>query len=427
MKSFSPNLFTLLIIFAICLNPVAIPLTKERNFHENAPLPSNSESWYYITKNLDTTKLATDLNDDIIVVGKDWYDNIILFKLNSSGSLLFEKNLTLNLDFAYYYISEISVDSYNCIYVTGVFFSVNSERDLFLIKFDVLGNMLWIRTWGGDENEYVYGMSVDTNDNIYISGHTSSYSVFGVWNIFLVKYNNTGNFKWAQVWGSNTTNSNCYALATDSNDNIYITGYVSNNSDIKGCLIKYNCSGALQWNITLNSELRDVVVDLQNNIYSIARGPSYSQLTILKYNPEGTEVWNNSYTINDYFSSSIALDPSGNIYIGGSVYLYSVPDIYDMFIMKCNNSGSFQWHIQFGTYYYENFRGITCDSLGNVYLLSESRNNDHFIVLFKNPTNGLKLFQQTINGYIIILFCSVIIISMTSIMLLIVKFKKSQY
>lgn len=429
MKSFSPNIFILLIIFAICLTPVAIPLTKEKNLHENAPLTSNSESWYYIINNLGTTKLTTDLNNAIIVVGVDWYDNIILLKINNSGFLLFEKNLTLNLNYAYYYICGISVDSYNSIYVSGVFCS--DERDLFLIKFDTHGHMLWIRTWGGNDAELVTGISVDTNDNIYISGYTNSYSgVFGVWNIFLVKYNSTGNFNWARIWGSNTNDSISYALATDSADNIYIAGCFGS----RGCLIKYNSSSSFQWNITLDdfSELRDLAVDLQNNIYTISRGPSNSQLSILKYNDDGISLWNKSYTINYFLSSAIALDSPGSIYIGGSISLNSGSDVYDMFIMKCNNSGSFQWYIQFGTYYYENFRGITCDSLGNVYLLSESRHtsNKYFIiVLFKNPTNGLKLFQQAlqefINGYIIILFCGVIIISIISIMFLILKFKKS--
>jgi len=421
MKSFSLKLFTFLIIFEICLNPVKVSFTNERDFYEYGPLPSNTESWYYITKNLDTTELVTDLNDDIIVVGKDWFDNIILLKLNSSGFLLFEKNFTLNLNYAYYYISAISVDSFNCIYVSGIFFSVSNARDLFLIKFDVLGNMLWTRTWGGNDNEYVCGISVDSNDSIYISGYTSSYSgIFGVWQIFLVKYNNTGNFKWSELWGSGSTSCISNALVTDSTDNIYIAGRFGS----KGCLLKYNYNNTLQWNITLVSELHDLAVDLQNNIYTIASS-GYSQLSILKFNDDGILLWNKTYYIDDYLASSIVLDSSDNIYIGGSISLNSVPDFYDMFIMKCNNSGSFQSYIQFGTSYYENFRGITCDSLGNVYLLSESRNNDHIIVLFKNPKNGLKLFQRSINGYIIVLFCSVIIVSITCIMILKVKFKKS--
>ena len=195
---------------------------------------------------------------------------------------------------------------------------------------------------------------------------------FKAWNIFLVKYNNTGDFQWAQVWVSNTTNSFCYALATDSNNNVYIAGQTG---PTRGSLAKYNYSGSLQWNITLDNytELRDLAVDLHDNIYTISENSYYSQIYILKYNVDGNSLWNKSYTIDDISTSSIALDSFGNIYIGGSISLDSSRDIYDMFIMKCNNSGSFQWYIQFGTYSYENFRGVACDSLGNVYLLSESR------------------------------------------------------
>lgn len=429
MKSVSIKLCAILIIFTVCSNPMSLPLTKERDFHENDLSLSNNESWHYVIKNLYTTELMMDLNNDIIVVGRDMYDNIILLKLNSSGFLMFERNLTLNLNYGYYYFSAITVDSNNCIYVSGLYFSLFKNKNLFLIKFDVLGNMLWTRTWGGKEHEYVNAMSVDTNDSIYLSGYTNSFSEdFGAWNIFLVKYNNTGDFQWAQVWVSNTTNSFCYALATDSTNNVYIAGETGST---KGCLTKYNYSGSLQWNITLDNytELRDVAVDLHDNIYTISENSYYSQLYILKYNVDGNSLWNKSYTIDDISTSSIALDSFGNIYIGGSISLDSSRDIYDMFIMKCNNSGSFQWYIQFGTYSYENFRGVACDSLGNVYLLSESRNDDILIVLFKNPTNGLKLFQHSIgsiNGYIVILLYSATIISITIIMFLIVKFKKSE-
>jgi hypothetical protein len=402
------------------------PFIKERNFRKNDLSLSNDESWQYVIKNLYTTELVADLNNDVIVVGRDMYDNIILLKLNSSGFLLFEKNLTLQLNYGYYYFKAISVGYNNCIYVSGIYYSLYNNRNLFLIKFDVLGNMLWTRTWGGKEHEYVNAMSVDTNDSIYLSGYTNSFSEdFKAWNIFLVKYNNTGDFQWAQVWVSNTTNSICNALATDSNNNIYMAGQTGST---RGSLAKYNYSGSLQWNITLNNyiELRDVAVDLHGNIYSISESSYYSQLYILKYNDDGISLWNKSYTINDIATSSIALDSSGNIYIGGSISLYSGQDTYDMFIMKCNNSGSFQWYIQFGTYSYENFRGVACDSLGNVYLLSESRNDDIIIVIFKNPTNGLKLFQHSINGYFVILLYSATIISITIIMFLIVKFKKCE-
>jgi len=83
--------------------------------------------------------------------------------------------------------------------------------DLFIQKLDSLGNLLWVKQIGGPDNEDLGGLSIDENDNIYITGYytgtvdfdpgTSTYELTAgnEWNIglFIAKYSPEGNLIWA--------------------------------------------------------------------------------------------------------------------------------------------------------------------------------------------------------------------------------------
>jgi hypothetical protein len=110
---------------------------------------------------------------------------------------------------------------------------------VFLVKFDENGNLLFGRGLGANnqqlENEFGRGLSVDANNNIYISGHyyEDSYETlpdhcvlsqpqWGGSNFFLFKYDFTGNY----LWGLGTT---CTGLT--SNDEYY-SGIIQSDSGI---------------------------------------------------------------------------------------------------------------------------------------------------------------------------------------------------
>ena len=100
------------------------------------------------------------------------------------------------------------------------------------------------------------GLAVDSSDNIYVTGHTNggldSNTNSGGHDIFLVKYNSSGTKQWTQQFGS-SENDFGLGVTVDSSDNIYITGYTSGgldyntNSGNAGIfLMKFNSDGVKQ-------------------------------------------------------------------------------------------------------------------------------------------------------------------------------------
>ena len=111
----------------------------------------------------------------------------------------------------------------------------------------------WGATSGNDQGE---GVTVDSKNNIYVSGYTGGgldgNTNSGSLDIFLVKYNSSGTKQWTQQLGS-TSSDVGFRVSVDSSDNIYVTGYteggLDGNTNAGGMdifLVKYNSSGVKQ-------------------------------------------------------------------------------------------------------------------------------------------------------------------------------------
>ncbi len=69
-----------------------------------------------------------------------------------------------------------------------------------LVKTDASGNMLWNKTYGGTDIEYLYSVA-QTNDGGYaLAGATTSFGAGGT-DFWLVKTDSEGNMLWEQTYG----------------------------------------------------------------------------------------------------------------------------------------------------------------------------------------------------------------------------------
>ena len=122
--------------------------------------------------------------------------DILLVKYNSSGAKQLLQQLgSSNNDMGL----ALDMDSKGKIYVTEytegrLDGKTNSgERDIFLVKYNSNGTKQWTRQFGINYYDYGAGVSVDSSDNIYVTGYTSPFFITktnnGKKDIFLVNYN----------------------------------------------------------------------------------------------------------------------------------------------------------------------------------------------------------------------------------------------
>jgi hypothetical protein len=106
--------------------------------------------------------------------------------------------------------------------------------DIFVAKFDASGNEVWAKSAEGDNNDFGGGIVTDASGNVYITGwFESDILTFGTVTltnsagnldaIFIAKYDASGTLSWAKsTRGLSSSLAN--SISVDSSDNVYITG-----------------------------------------------------------------------------------------------------------------------------------------------------------------------------------------------------------
>jgi len=232
------------------------------------------------------------------------------------------------------------VDSSGYYYLAGETWSYgNGSSDIFLVKLNE--TLIQNVTWGGIESEQFSGLIIDSNDNIYITESTSSYGV-GEKNVFLLKYNDNIILDWYNIWGDNNIDK-CSGIAVDSLDNIYIIG-ITNYPYYDIFLVKYNSSGDLQWDLTWNTGISNITEEVfsmfinssDHIFFSINTNITGSEWFLLKYDNSGTLLLNISYS-KFVPLELLALDSSDNLYAVGS---YN----NNTYLTKFDNNGNLEWN-----------------------------------------------------------------------------------
>ncbi|MFZ8835347.1 MAG: hypothetical protein ACO2O5_14320, partial [Candidatus Caldipriscus sp.] len=72
--------------------------------------------------------------------------------------------------------------------------------DIFLIKTDANGNIIWAKTYGGTDNDWAYSVQQTSDGGYIVAGSTYSFGA-GSYDIFLIKTDANGNIIWAKTYG----------------------------------------------------------------------------------------------------------------------------------------------------------------------------------------------------------------------------------
>jgi hypothetical protein len=190
----------------------------------------------------------------------------------------------------------------------------------------------WAKSAGGIDFEGEPAVAVDNSGNAYMSGSFSSSSVtFGSFTIalssagnvdlFVVKYDSSGNVLWANSAGS-TGIDRAFSVTADASGNCYLAGTFDSPTITFGTTTLTNTSTSYDW-------------------------------FLVKYDTNGNVLWAKSGGgSSNEFIISIDADASGNCFIGG--YYYSPTLTFgtttltnsgspDVFLAKFDTNGNALW------------------------------------------------------------------------------------
>ncbi len=335
--------------------------------------------------------------------------DIYLAKYNSAGSLLWAFSMGgTGSD----QLTGITVDGSGNVYIAGYTNSTSWDadpssntnavassaggNDMFIAKYD--GTLTpsntsfykWAFLMGGGNADAPQGISLDNSGNVYIAGYTTSNVSWDAdpssntnnvlasninGDMFIAKYDgsltpsNTSFYKWATVIGGSGTDQ-LQGINVDGSGNVYVAGYTGSTTS---------------WD-----------ADPSSNTNAIASSAGGNDMFIAKYDgslsPSNTSFYKWAFTMGGSIAdqlNSIALDGSGNVYVGGytaSTFNWDAnpssntnnvasTGSYDMFIAKYDgtltpsNTSFYKWAFAMGSSGANDVvTGIATDGSGNVYI-----------------------------------------------------------
>jgi hypothetical protein len=282
----------------------------------------SSASSYGYNSEWDNKAVFTDVNNNIYMAGWSGMDtvyfnddktiyvannaslrNSFLVKYSSNGVALWAKgaNRTVIQNSGSNIKPEGILTSEDFIYLTGWWFgdslrfdnnqikaTGNHDYNMFVAKFDLLGNNIWFKSLGSEGNDYSHGLAVDSAENVYLVGTTEGYNLHynnntigtasGGNHASVFKINSNGIFSvHTQLNNTQVGTSFGNAIAIDNSDNIFITGGFMSSAAFGNDTL------------TSNSMWQDVFVCKLINDYSVGINSLESPKNIFKIYPNPTD------------------------------------------------------------------------------------------------------------------------------------------
>lgn len=238
------------------------------------------------------------------------------------------------------------------------------SQDFFVMKLDPSGNLLWMQPGGGSNYDNSTAIATDGAGNILVTGAFRSPAVYlgndvliNAWqgnaDLFVVKYDASGNVLWAtSAGGWDMVSAN--AVCADAAGNVIITGnfesnfirfgtdtlysynYNSSSPPTDLFIVKFDANGNVLWakraGYTSDENGTGVACDAGGNIYATgvfysdsisfgtvtAHSGGQSDAFVVKLNPQGNTIWNIAAGGTGLESgSALATDAWGHVLLTG--------------------------------------------------------------------------------------------------------------
>jgi uncharacterized delta-60 repeat protein len=247
--------------------------------------------------------------------------DFVITKYSSSGTLTWIRRLYSNS--AFDNVRGITTDSSENVYVAGSS-DASGDSQFFIAKYDSSGTLQWQRRFGTACSGF--DVDVDSSGNIYVAGQITGTGPAQA-NMLLVKYDSAGDPVWQRILGSGYTEE-CRSVTVDSANNICITGqtYSPGTDSPKIVTAKYDSSGTLLWQEGLDGALTEygssISTDSSNNVY--VSGVANNAVAIVKYNSSGVLQWQRKLSSTGTENApAVAIDSTGNVCIATGTYVSS--------------------------------------------------------------------------------------------------------
>jgi hypothetical protein len=341
-------------------------------------------------------------------------DDIYLVKLDSSGNVVWTKTIGGSYEDFAWSIIQSSDGGYVVAGYTGSF---GSGGDIFVVKLDSSGNVVWAKTIGGNDSESAFSI-IQSSDGGYVVAGGVEISRTYDFDMYITKLDSSGNVQWAKtIGGSSGDEANSIIQSSDGGYVVAGNTRSFGAGDVDIFIVKLDGSGNVVWAKTIGGSNEDVarsIIRSSDGGYVVAGwtesfGAGGSDIYVVKLDSSGNIVWTKAIGGSDKDEAgSIIQSSDGGYIVAGHTRSFGLGG--DIFVLKLDSSGNVQWAKTIGRSSWDSASSIIQSSDGGyviaggtdilVYYSGGSSYYSKFYVV-KTDSNLNVCFSQNVTSYLI--------------------------
>ena len=279
--------------------------------------------------------------------------------------------------------------------------------DFWIMNIDKFGNILWQKSYGGNDFESVYSIQKTLDGGYIVAGDTTSFGA-GHYSFWVIKIDKNGEIIWQNSYGGDQNDEPRSIVVTKDNSYVIAGGTELYGEGYKIWLIKIDKNGEIVWqksyNVNVNyytDNAQDIILTSDGG-YVIAgytfRGPGDSTVWISRLDSDGNILWEKSYALGKgEWGKSIIETNDGGFLVAGYTGLKKTGGI-DIWLLKLNASGDIIWQKAYGGDDDEEVYSIVATPDGGYIIGGNTKSfgaGAWDILLFKIDNSGNIIWQKT--------------------------------
>jgi hypothetical protein len=280
--------------------------------------------------------------------------------------------------------------------------------DVLLLKVDKDGAQDWIKTFGGSSDDQGYDVLLTKDSNLVIVGYSKSFTPTS--QMYIIKTDLNGNLIWGRIYGGGAdeygysveeTEDGAYIVAGETYsfgagaDDIYLTRIEANGNQ---SWTKFYGGPGADWATDIAKVDSDGFI-VAGNTNSFGTGNR--DIYLLRLDADGDTIWTRTYGSSGMDGGEAVLSIPGTGYLVGGLMYRGLTKGYDAELVSFDSDGGLLWESTVGGAGNQDIESLTLLPNGRVIAAgksSASDNDDYDVLYMKVYIDGDSVSTNTFGG-----------------------------
>ena len=267
--------------------------------------------------------------------------------------------------------------------------------DVLFTEFNLDGEVLWERTWGGGGYEQALSVTPAGDGGYYVFGETDSYGA-GDRDFFLLKITAGGTEDWFQTYGG-ANREWPYGMLRLSNGDLLLYGFTEVSAGERDqYALRVDSGGGTIWEYTVGSSGEEFVIDALETeegdlVLAVVVGEDGK---LEKLDANGTLQWEKRYELDGWqFASQVARTEDGGFLLAG--FSMDSSQQADIWLAHCASTGELERETSFGNPSFDDYANSLIQLKDGTYLIGILGNG---MALKRIDEDGNALWERSLVG-----------------------------